>query len=215
MNAIQMLTADHDKVRALLAELESTTTRATRRRVQLLEQISTEIRIHATLEEEIFYPAFKDAARKSDDEQMYYEALEEHRAAIDLVLPDLKNTASDSDQFGGRAKVLRELIEHHADEEERDMFPRARKLLGAARLKEIGAAMAERKRELLVSNGTAIRDAGARVVSALTGGIGIGGRATHTPRKAPRKAQRKRATRAATGTRAAGRAKAKRSGAAR
>jgi hemerythrin-like domain-containing protein len=187
MNAIKMLEADHVKVRALLAELESTTSRATRRRTQLLDQIANEIRIHTTLEEEIFYPAFKDASRKSEDEQMYFEALEEHRAAGDLVLPDLQNTAVDGDQFGGRAKVLKELIEHHADEEEKEMFPRARKLLSRTALEELGAAMAARKRELLASSTPMIRGVGARVMSALTGGIGTAGKTTHVPRKTPRK----------------------------
>ena len=191
MNAIKMLIDDHVKVRGLLAELESTTTRATRRRESLLEQIVMEIRIHTTLEEEIFYPAFKDAAKKSDDEQMYFEALEEHRAAGDLVMPDLQNTAVDSDQFGGRAKVLKELIEHHADEEESDMFPRARKLLGRARLEELGTAMATRKRELLAVSGTTLKGVTSRVLSALTGGVGMGGRATHVARKTARKAPRK------------------------
>jgi hemerythrin-like domain-containing protein len=196
MNAIQMLEADHERVRALLKELDATTTRATRKRETLLEQIATEIRIHTTLEEEIFYPALKDAARTGEDEKMYFEALEEHRAAGDLVLPDLQNTAVDGDQFGGRAKVLKELIEHHADEEEEEMFPRARKLLKKARLDELGAAMAARKRELLASSGTTLKGVSARVISALTGGIGTGGRATHvtrkSTRKAPRKAPRKR-----------------------
>ena len=191
MNAIKMLIDDHDKVRGLLAELDSTTTRATRRREALLDQIVMEIRIHTTLEEEIFYPAFKDAAKKGEDEQMYFEALEEHRAAGDLVMPDLQNTAVDSDQFGGRAKVLKELIEHHADEEESDMFPRARKLLSRARLEELGAAMAARKRELLASSGTTIKGVTSRVISALTGGVGMGGRATHASRKPARKAPRK------------------------
>ena len=80
---------------------------------------------------------------------MYFEALEEHRAAGDLVLPDLLKTAITSDQFGGRAKVLKELIEHHADEEEKEMFPRARKLLDTATLAELGQRMQARKQELL------------------------------------------------------------------
>ena len=62
---------------------------------------------------------------------MYYEALEEHRAAGDLVLPDLLNTKPDSEQFSGRAKVLKELIEHHVMEEEGQMFKDAKKLFSA------------------------------------------------------------------------------------
>ena len=80
---------------------------------------------------------------------MYFEALEEHRAAGELVLPDLEKTNVTSDQFGGRAKVLKELVEHHADEEEKEMFPRARKLLDAATLADLGQQMQARKQELL------------------------------------------------------------------
>src|SRR4249919_1622473 len=125
MNAIQLLKEDHKKVRALLAELENTTPRGVKTRTQLLETIGKELRVHSQIEEEIFYPAFKAAREKSDDDKMYFEALEEHRAAGDLVLPDLEKTEPGSDQFSGRAKVLKELIEHHAGEEEKEMFPRA------------------------------------------------------------------------------------------
>jgi hemerythrin-like domain-containing protein len=175
MNAIKLLEDDHDRVRALLAKLASTTTRSARRREQLLEQVASELRVHSLIEEEIFYPALRQAGRSGEDERMFFESLEEHRAAGDLVLPDLQNTKSDGEQFGGRAKVLRELIEHHADEEEREMFPRARQLLSRARLEELGAAMAERKRELQGAASTTLRELGVRLVSAVTGGIGMDG----------------------------------------
>lgn len=149
MNAIQLLKDDHKKVRGLLADLEATTKRGAKKRSALLEKIATELEVHASIEEEIFYPAFRAAGQKADDEGMYFEALEEHRAAIELVLPDLQRTATDSDQFSGRAKVLKEMIEHHAREEEREMFPRARKLLSAAALLDLGKNMQARKRELL------------------------------------------------------------------
>jgi hemerythrin-like domain-containing protein len=149
MNAIQLLKEDHKKVRALLAELESTTPRGVKKRSQLLETISRELRVHTRIEEEIFYPAFKAAGEKSEDDKLYFEALEEHRAAGELVLPDLERTEPGSDRFSGRAKVLKELVEHHADEEEKEMFPRARKLLSAGELNALGAEMLARKHELM------------------------------------------------------------------
>lgn len=148
MNAIELLKEDHKKMRGLLSDLVATTKRGVKTRASLLETIAHEFSVHAAIEEEIFYPAFKAAAEKSDDDVMYFEALEEHRAAEDLVLPDLQKTDPGGDQFSGRAKVLKEMIEHHAGEEEKEMFPRARKLLDAARLRQLGEAMAERKREL-------------------------------------------------------------------
>jgi hemerythrin superfamily protein len=149
MDAIKLLKADHKLVKGLLAELEETSERAIKKRTALLREIQINLKAHTTIEEEIFYPAFKRAGRKADDDKMYFEALEEHRAAGDLVLPDLLGTDPGSDKFSGRAKVLKELVEHHADEEEKDMFPRAKKLLAKAELDALGASMESRKRALL------------------------------------------------------------------
>jgi hemerythrin-like domain-containing protein len=149
MDAITLLRNDHSTVRELLSQLEASTPRAVKKRMSLLQKIAAELKAHTTIEEEIFYPAFREAGKKSDDETMYFEALEEHRAAGDLVLPDLLNTDPGSDQFSGRAKVLKELVEHHADEEEKEMFPRAKKLLSKDELAALGQQMEARKDELL------------------------------------------------------------------
>ena len=148
MDAIQLLKTDHQKVKELLAQLAQTTTRAVKKRSELLSQIRLNLKAHTTIEEEIFYPAFKQAGDK-EEAKMYYEALEEHRAAGDLVLPDLLNTAPDSDQFSGRAKVLKELIEHHVKEEEEQMFKEAKKLLSKDELNELGKQLEQRKAQLV------------------------------------------------------------------
>lgn len=145
MNAIELLTQDHKNMRALLDELAATTTRGVKKRKELLARIQTNLTVHNTIEEEIFYPAFKKAGDGKDDAKMYFEALEEHRAAGDLVLPDLLKTDVDSEKFSGRAKVLKELFEHHADEEEKEMFKRAKALLGKKALEELGEQMTQRK----------------------------------------------------------------------
>jgi hemerythrin-like domain-containing protein len=148
MDAIQLLKADHTKVKELLAELAETTTRAVKRRVDLLAEINVNHKAHNTIEEEIFYPAFKEAGEK-EEAKMYYEALEEHRAAGDLVLPDLLNTKPDSENFSGRAKVLKELIEHHVKEEEGQMFKNAKKLFSGEELAQLGKRMEQRKAEVI------------------------------------------------------------------
>jgi hemerythrin superfamily protein len=149
MDAISLLKDDHKKVRTLLGELAETTGRAEKKRTELLAKIARELEVHTAIEEEIFYPAFKKAGENSDDNKMFFEAMEEHRAAGDLVLPDLLKTGVTSDQFGGRAKVLKELVEHHADEEEKEMFPRARALMGKEALVELGDRLVARKQELM------------------------------------------------------------------
>ncbi len=147
-NAIELLTADHEKVRDLLAKLVDTTDRAEKTRAELLAKIEKELSVHTTLEEEIFYPALKEAGG-SEHAKIYFEALEEHRAAEDLVLPDLKKTQPASAQFAGRAKVLKELVEHHAQEEEDEMFEMAAKSMDKEQLEELGRKMAARKKELM------------------------------------------------------------------
>lgn len=148
MDAIQLLKADHTKVRALLAEMAETTTRALKKRADLLDEIRVNLKAHAQIEEEIFYPAFKQAGDK-EEAKMYFEAMEEHRAAGDLVLPDLLNTDTGSEKFSGRAKVLKELVEHHVKEEEEEMFKEAKKLFSKVELNELGARMEQRKGELI------------------------------------------------------------------
>jgi iron-sulfur cluster repair protein YtfE (RIC family) len=123
--------------------------RAEKKRTELLSKITEELEVHTQIENEIFYPAFRQAGEKSDDEKLFFEAREEHRAVGELVLPDLNKTTADSEQFGGRAKVIKELVEHHVKEEEGEMFPRAKKLMSKDELQALGEKMEARKRELL------------------------------------------------------------------
>ena len=146
MNAIDLLLEDHKRVKAILNQLSDSTERAVKKRTELLNKLEMEITIHTRLEEEILYPVFKKAGGK-EQAVMYHEAKEEHRTVDSLVLPDLKKTAPDSLEFSGRAKVVKELLEHHIAEEETEMCPQARKLLGKAVLDELGKQMEAMKAE--------------------------------------------------------------------
>lgn len=147
-DAIALLKEDHKLVRELLSKIEDTTARGLKKRKTLLKQIAQEIRVHAQVEEEIFYPAYHGAASKNEDEKLFFEATEEH-ALVTTVLEALEDTDPSSDVFGAKAKVLKDLVEHHAEEEEDEMFPRARKLLAKARLVELGRDIERRKQQLL------------------------------------------------------------------
>ena len=147
-DAIALLKADHQKVRGLLSQLEKSTERSADRRKTLLSKIEMEVKAHTTVEEEIFYPAYRDAVRSKNDRELYQEAIEEHHV-VDLVLPEIKGTDPSSEVFGAKAKVLKELIEHHAEEEEKEMFKKARRALGAEQLRELGQRIAQRKKQLL------------------------------------------------------------------
>jgi hemerythrin superfamily protein len=158
MNAIDLLVTDHRTIRGLLEELSETTPRGVKTRQDLVEKIGALLKAHTTIEEEIFYPAFKEAGGK-DEAKIYFEALEEHRAAGELVLPDLLATDPAGETFSGRAKVLKELVLHHVDEEEKDMFKHAKALLDQDQLKELGERMHERKQELLEHKDELLKDA--------------------------------------------------------
>jgi Uncharacterized conserved protein len=145
-DAISLLKRDHAAVRQLLKRFEQTTEGATELRETLLSELETEIKLHSRIEEEIFYPAFKEAAGNAD-ENLYFEAIEEH-GLVDVVIPQLKRTAVSSEKFAAKAKVLKDLVEHHAEEEEAAMFPRARQVISASQLRLLGSQMQARKEEL-------------------------------------------------------------------
>jgi hemerythrin superfamily protein len=145
-DAIALLKADHKKVRVLLETLDKTDAPA--RRTKLLSQIETEVKVHAQIEEEIFYPAFKRKAEESEELEMFFEAKEEH-GLVDIMLPKAKSANPAGEEFAARAKVLKDLIVHHAKEEEKEMFKAAKNLFDKDELKALGARMQTRKRELL------------------------------------------------------------------
>jgi len=147
MNAIELLMQDHKLVKKLLEELSTTTERAVKKRAELLQRIEHELQIHTALEEDILYPAIKQAGGK-EEAKMYYEAKEEHRTVDSLVLPDLLHTETGTVAFAGRVKVMKELLEHHIEEEEGELFPTAKKLLGKDVLEQLGQAMQAQKKML-------------------------------------------------------------------
>lgn len=145
-DAIALLKADHKKVRAMLETLDQTDAPA--RRTKLLGQLEVEIKAHTTIEEEIFYPAFKRRAEESEQIQMFFEATEEH-GLVDVILAKLKRTKPEGEEFGARAKVLKDIILHHAKEEEKEMFKAAKELFEKDELQSLGEQMQRRKRELV------------------------------------------------------------------
>jgi hemerythrin superfamily protein len=143
-NAITMLKSDHATLKRLLRELSETSERALKQRESLVSQIERELKTHAQIEEEVFYPAFKSASRKTDAEDLFFEAAEEHHVA-DMVLPSLKAANPKSHEFKAKAKVLKDLLEHHIKEEETQMFVVARQLFDEDQLRDLGDMMQARR----------------------------------------------------------------------
>lgn len=146
-DAIALLKKDHEKVRGLLKRLHSAADRGDDSAQELLAQVDREVKIHSQVEEEIFYPAFKEAARTKEESNLFFEAQEEHHV-VDMVMPEVQDSKRGKEDFAGKTKVLKDLIEHHAEEEEKQMFPKAKKLFDRDELQELGRRIQERKQEL-------------------------------------------------------------------
>jgi iron-sulfur cluster repair protein YtfE (RIC family) len=141
MNAITLLERDHTKMKGLLGRLDATTVRAKVTRRDLFGRIKAELTVHETIEEEIFYPALKAHPRARD---IVLEGIEEHNV-VDSLLGELTDLSPDHETWGAKARVMRENVEHHIEEEEGEMFRKARQIFDRAELEALGKRMAARK----------------------------------------------------------------------
>ena len=141
MDAIALLTTDHDKVKKMLADGEATTERAEKTRTDLFATLKSEMEIHERIEEEIFYPALKSHPKAKD---IVLEAYEEHHV-VDEIMGELGATDVTDETWAAKFKVMKENIEHHIEEEEGDMFKQARSIFDAGELEQLGARMMELK----------------------------------------------------------------------
>jgi hemerythrin-like domain-containing protein len=145
MNAFTLLKADHKKVAGILEKLDSTTERGVKTREELFAQLKTELDVHARIEETIFYPALEEAKETRD---ITLEAFEEHRL-VKQLLGELDTMGKGEEQWTAKFTVLKENVEHHVEEEEGEMFPKARKVLGDEQAEVLGTRMeAAKTREL-------------------------------------------------------------------
>jgi hemerythrin superfamily protein len=113
---------DHQEVKKLLRKIE-----AGEDQELIFEQIKAALDVHATIEEEIFYPAVKKA-RSTEVKDEVREAYEEHKQ-IKTLLAAIAETSPDDESYSAKIMVLKEDIEHHVKEEEGEMFPDARQYL--------------------------------------------------------------------------------------
>lgn len=140
-DATTLLRADHKLVSGLFAEYEKT--RSSTKKKQLVSKICTELSVHAQVEEEIFYPAVKQALK---DKELIPEATVEHATLKDLIA-QVEGVEPDGEMFDAKIKVMCEYVEHHVKEEQNEMFPKAKST--GLDMVELGARLSERKAELL------------------------------------------------------------------
>jgi Hemerythrin HHE cation binding domain len=141
MNALTLLKNDHEKMRKLLEELETTTERGVKTREELFATIKGELTLHEVIEEEIFYPALLDKAKTHD---ITLEGYQEHHV-VDLLMGELEDLPVEDETWGPKAKVMKENVEHHMEEEEGEMFQKTRQIFDDAELDELGDSMQARK----------------------------------------------------------------------
>lgn len=144
VNAIDLLIEDHELVQQLFSEFEQLKSdeedEDTKR--ELVEQACAELTIHAQIEEELFYPALRDAL---DDQDLLDEAEVEHDMAKQLIA-ELESMDPDEDLYDAKFTVLGEYVKHHIEEEQNEIFPRVKK--AKLDLEALGEDLLQRKEEL-------------------------------------------------------------------
>jgi hemerythrin-like domain-containing protein len=144
VDAIGLLEDDHEKMKSLLKELEEAAEQGSPEREQLFATVKEELTVHEAIEEEIFYPALKEHPKAKD---IVLEAYEEH-GVVDLVMAEIEGLSFDDERWTAKFTVMKENIEHHIEEEEKEMFKQARDVFGKEELENLGSRMTARKEEL-------------------------------------------------------------------
>ena len=141
-----LLPADHNRVRGLFARFsEAHEKDDDQLMTELCAQVLMELAVHTQIEEEIFYPAVRQAGEQFSDE--VDEAVEEHHV-VKVLMTELEAVETASDQWVAKVQVMMENVEHHASEEESEMFPQVRKAMSMDALVELAERLEARKAEL-------------------------------------------------------------------
>jgi hemerythrin superfamily protein len=148
LDAIELLATDHKEVKTLFKQYDKLVESdgSEEEKQALAEQICQMLTVHATIEEELFYPAAREAL--GEDADLVDEADIEHESAKELIA-QIQGSSPDDDHFDARVKVLGEYIDHHVKEEEGEMFPKAKK--GKLDTTTLGVALSARKEELIAA----------------------------------------------------------------
>jgi hemerythrin superfamily protein len=140
--AVQLLKDDHKTVEDLFARYEAAGEDATEEKRQIRDRIVKELSVHAYIEEEVFYPATKEARKET--EELVQEALEEHSKAKEM-LRRLSALDPDDSEFDELMRHLVTDVRHHVEEEENEMFPKVSESLSSQELSDLGGRLQEAK----------------------------------------------------------------------
>lgn len=136
MDAIVLLKNDHKRVKALFKKLKS-------HDLSVVPDVCAELTVHAEIEEKIFYPAVRGEVEELDVDEAY----QEHHVAK-VLIEELQAMSSEDEMYEAKAVVLMEMVEHHVEEEEGELFPEVRQAFGRKQLQELGQQLEELKAQL-------------------------------------------------------------------
>lgn len=143
MDAIELLTQQHRETETLFDRFDAAG--SDEEKAEIATRTIADLQVHTTIEEELFYPALREADEELEDDVL--EGYEEHHA-VELLLDELDGMSPDHERFEAKFTVVKEFVLHHVEEEEDEMFPQAREALGDDRLRELGQQMQARADEL-------------------------------------------------------------------
>ena len=142
-DATQILAKDHRLVERIIEKFDKLEDGDTEKKEQLVREACNELKVHAIVEEEIFYPSVR---RALDEGDIIDEAQVEHEVVKQLIA-ELEEMTADDDLYDAKFTVLGEYVKHHVTEEEGELFPMAKR--AKVDMEELGEQIRQRKEELL------------------------------------------------------------------
>jgi len=143
MDVFALLKADHERVAGMMDKVDETTERAAKGREETFTRIKEELDLHALIEEQIFYPALEEVDETRD---ITLEAYEEHRL-VKQLLSELEQEPKDTEEWTAKFTVLKENVEHHVEEEEGELFKKARQVLSEEEIESLGKRIEQAKQQ--------------------------------------------------------------------
>jgi hemerythrin superfamily protein len=145
MHVFSLLHEDHENVALIFKKIDSMKSQETAQtHEQLFKELSTELELHAKVEEDIVYPVFK---KHGETRQIVEESVREHKE-IDRLLSELKGMRPDDQKWMGKLGELQRKVEHHVKEEEEQLFPQGRKIISEDQAQQLGETVENKKEEL-------------------------------------------------------------------
>jgi hemerythrin superfamily protein len=141
-DAIVLLKNDHKTVERLFKQYEKLGDGAKRTKRKVVDQILDELALHATIEEKHFYPEIRRRVEDIDD--VVLEGYEEHHV-LEMTMAELRVLDPEAENFDAKVTVLIEMVRHHVEEEEQEMFPKVREAMGRTELRDLGETLEQAK----------------------------------------------------------------------